>query len=360
MGAVLRQRNFVLVWLAGVVSVLGDWVLNVGLPFYVYERTGSVLATGAMLAARTVPALLLGPVAGVFVDRWDRRRTMLAADVLRAAAVLALLAVQSDDGLWLIYPVAFLLSAIGQFFGPAQNALLPRLVGEAYLLRANALTALGNELTRLVAAPLGGALMASLGLASVVWLDSVSFLASALAILLIAAPAPTGAAARAAGSPGAGADPASQHPGRLGGLMSPGRLIGVSGALTGALALVIPFCTDRRVVLALVALIGFPVIPFFVTVQTLLQANVPDAFRGRVFGAHGTANTALLLIGMGVAGPTADRFGIVPMLLAGGGLYFVAGVVALLLLPAGPAGRAPEAAAGPTAGAPAQVQLPQR
>src|ERR671931_1751388 len=94
--ATLRQRNFALLWAGGLISRAGDFILFVGLPFYVYERTGSALATGGTFMAETLPSLLFGSTVGVFVDRWDRRRTMLISDVLRAAVLLALLSVQSS------------------------------------------------------------------------------------------------------------------------------------------------------------------------------------------------------------------------------------------------------------------------
>ena len=72
MFALLRQRNYGLVWLGGLISVTGDWMMFAALPLYVYELTSSTLATGIMLAARVAPRLLLGSVAGVFVDRWDQ------------------------------------------------------------------------------------------------------------------------------------------------------------------------------------------------------------------------------------------------------------------------------------------------
>ena len=91
--AVLRRRDFSLLWFGGVLSVTGDLFLFIALPFFVYERTGSVLATGAMFAAETLPRLLFGSVAGVFVDRWDRKRTMVLSDLSRALILLPLLLV---------------------------------------------------------------------------------------------------------------------------------------------------------------------------------------------------------------------------------------------------------------------------
>ncbi len=89
--ATLRRRDFALLWFGGLVSLAGDWMLFVALPIYVYQRTGSALATGAMFTAGLLPNVLFGSVAGVFVDPWDRKRTMVVANVLLAASVLPLL-----------------------------------------------------------------------------------------------------------------------------------------------------------------------------------------------------------------------------------------------------------------------------
>src|SRR5690349_20630066 len=135
--ALVRQRNFGCIWLGGLISLIGDWMLLTALPVYVYQSTGSTLATGAMLAARVIPRVLLGSVAGVFVDRWDRRRTLIVANLLLALGLLPLLLVTSGENLWLVYVVAFVQSAMGQFVPPALGALLPHLVQECELLRAN-------------------------------------------------------------------------------------------------------------------------------------------------------------------------------------------------------------------------------
>jgi MFS family permease len=187
-----RQRNFSLLWVGQFISVIGDWVLFIALPFYTYSLTGSVLATGAMFIVSTLPRLVLGSVAGVFVDRWDRKRTMIMADVLRVLLVAMLLFVRSRDWLWLIYLSAFLESVVSQFFNPAKSAIIPLLVGEKDLLAANSLNGLSDALTRLVGSALGGALMGWLGFSSVVLLDAGSFLFSALMISLILMPARPG------------------------------------------------------------------------------------------------------------------------------------------------------------------------
>src|SRR5689334_4152288 len=105
--ATLRQRNFGLLWFAGLISLAGDWTLRVALPIYVYQLTGSTLATSTILMAGMLPNLLLGSVAGVFVDRWDRKRTMVVSNLLLALGLLPLLAVHSADQLWIVFLVAF-------------------------------------------------------------------------------------------------------------------------------------------------------------------------------------------------------------------------------------------------------------
>ena len=189
MFGVLRQRNYALLWVGQLISVFGDWVLLIALPFYIFDLTGSALATGAMFMASNLPRVLLGSVAGVFVDRWDRRRTMIATDLLRAALMLTLLTVHSIHWLWIVYLVAFTQALIAQFFTPAKNAIIPLLVSEPDLIAANTLNSVSQNLTRLVAPALGGALYGLFGLVSVVWIDSASFLISGVLIVGIALPA---------------------------------------------------------------------------------------------------------------------------------------------------------------------------
>jgi MFS family permease len=186
---VLRQRNFALLWVGGLVSSMGDWVLFIALPFYLYTLTNSALATGLMVISRTLPGLLLGSVAGVFVDRWDRKRIMIAADLSRAAVLLLMLLVHSPDQVWILYVATFAQATLSQFFNPAQSAIVPRLVPPADLVAANALNAMNWEVARLITPPLGGLLLAAFGLGSAVLVDSASYLFSALTLTLIALPA---------------------------------------------------------------------------------------------------------------------------------------------------------------------------
>ncbi len=193
---ILRQRNFALLWTGGLISLLGDWTLIVGLPLFVYHLTGSTLATSTMFIAGLIPRVLLGSVAGVFVDRWERKRTMVIADLLLALCLLPLFAVRSIDHLWIVYLVQFAESSIVQFFRPAEGALLPRLVGEQHLVVANSLTATNMNLARLIGPPIGGIIFALLGLRGIIAIDATSFLlASAMIALIRAETRPEGVAA---------------------------------------------------------------------------------------------------------------------------------------------------------------------
>jgi MFS family permease len=186
--AVLRQRDFSLLWVGGVLSVIGDYFLFIALPFFVYERTGSVLATGAMFAAETVPRLLFGSVAGVFVDCWDRKRTMVISDLSRALILLPLLVVAAGGPLALVYAVAFVEASVSMLFLPAKSATIPNLVAERDLTVANSLDSLSEEVPSLIGPLLGGALLGVVGLSGLVLLDVGTYLASALLISMIGAP----------------------------------------------------------------------------------------------------------------------------------------------------------------------------
>src|SRR5690348_12008120 len=156
MFAVLRKRNFLLLWSGQFVSLCGDWLLFIALPFYIYQLTGSVIQLGISLLVELLPRILLGSVAGVFVDRWDRRRTMIVADILRAAVLLVMLLVHSAGLLWIIYIALAVQAIVSQFFTPASMALIPKLVEEDKLIEANSLASFSEAATRLVGPPVGG------------------------------------------------------------------------------------------------------------------------------------------------------------------------------------------------------------
>ncbi|HEY8180531.1 MAG TPA: MFS transporter, partial [Candidatus Limnocylindria bacterium] len=183
---ILGQPNFAKLWFGGLISMTGDWILMVGLPFEIYRRTGSTLATGAMVLAFLIPSILLGSVAGVFVDRWDRQRLMVVIDLVLAVVLLPLLAIDAL-GIWIAYVVLFVASSLDLLFTPAEGALLPNLLEnpEDDLVTANALNGMNNHLARLIGPAIGGIIVATGGLVAVTVIDAVSFLVAAALIASI-------------------------------------------------------------------------------------------------------------------------------------------------------------------------------
>lgn len=200
--SVLANRRFAKIWSAGVISQTGDFLLIVGLPYYVYRLTGSVLLTGTLFLVAVAPSIVLGTVAGVFVDRWDRRRTMIATNLLLGLGLLPLLWVTSAGAVWIVYLVAGFEACIDPFFGPAEGALVPRLVGKSDLLQANALIGGGRQVARLVGSAAGGVVVALWGLSGVALGDSLTFFVAAG--LVMAVGSSVGSSERTIPAPGGG------------------------------------------------------------------------------------------------------------------------------------------------------------
>ncbi|MDQ3856772.1 MAG: MFS transporter, partial [Chloroflexota bacterium] len=167
---------------------LGDRAMLLALNYYVYRVTGSTLATAAMFAAYYVPTMLFGSMAGVFVDRWDRKRIMVITNLAQALVTSLLLLVRSPEWLWVAYAVLFAQTTLSTFFEPAESALLPSLVEEEQLVPANALNALNNNIARLAGPPVGGVLLGLFGLGSVAVIDAASFLLAAALISPVSPP----------------------------------------------------------------------------------------------------------------------------------------------------------------------------
>ncbi|TCO43868.1 transmembrane secretion effector [Kribbella antiqua] len=182
-GVLARQHDYRLVLSAGLISLTGDWLLRTGLAFQVYVLTGSTLASGGLLLASFLPTVVLGSLAGVFVDRWDRRRTMIITNILNAVVLLPLLAVRDDSAIWIVYVVVLAQSCLQQFFSPAEQSMVPHLVEPGQLLTANALNSQIRDVARLAGAAMGGVLAAAGGLPLLAIVDAATFL---LAMGLIA------------------------------------------------------------------------------------------------------------------------------------------------------------------------------
>ena len=179
------RRDLRLVLSAGIISLTGDWILTIGLIYRVYALTGSTVASALTMASSFAPQVLLGAVAGVFADRWDRKRTMIAADLLLAAGLLPLVLVHDAAQVWIVFAVMFWEGSVQQFFSPAEQAMVPRLVPDDELIAANAVSGQVSNVSRLAGSALGGILAAAGGIIAVTLIDAASFLASALLLALV-------------------------------------------------------------------------------------------------------------------------------------------------------------------------------
>jgi len=179
------RRDLRLVLTAGLISGTGDWILTIGLIYKVYAATGSTVASALAMASAFAPQVLFGAVAGVFADRWDRKRTMIAADLLLAAGLLPLLLVRGSGQIWIVLAVLFWEGAVRQFFSPAEQAMVPRLVPDGELVTANAASGQVANVSRLTGSALGGVLATFGGILAVTLADAVSFLASAAMLGLV-------------------------------------------------------------------------------------------------------------------------------------------------------------------------------
>lgn len=184
---VLKNRNFFFLWIGQIISQLGDRLDQMALIAFVYSRSpGSTIEIAKILSFTIIPVFLIGPIAGVYVDRWNRRFTMYICDLLRAALVLTIpLFLFYTKSLAPVYLVIFVVFCVGRFFVPAKLSIVPDLVDKKDLLMANSLV----NTTGMIAAILGfgasGVLVEWLGARSGFYLDSLSFLISAVCIFMI-------------------------------------------------------------------------------------------------------------------------------------------------------------------------------
>jgi MFS family permease len=207
---------FSAMWLGQVISSLGDRVHQVALVFLVARVTdNSPLALGLVFGAMTLPTLLVGPLAGALVDRWDRKRVMVGSDLARAG-IVGLIPVVSGLNVGLVVGLVFVLAAVSSFFRPARSAALPQVVAEEDLLTANSAMWVADTVSDLVGYGLGGMFVAFLGssLALAFWIDGASYLASAALVAAVVIPpivrTATGPASGAAASGAAGSDVPAQ------------------------------------------------------------------------------------------------------------------------------------------------------
>jgi MFS family permease len=175
-----------LLWGGNLVSTLGSWLLVLAIPAHVLQVTGSLRDTGLTLFSAYLPRLALGPFAGVFSDRWDRRRLMIGASVFQTAAVSSMLLGLSPGRYWVLYLALAAENAGGVLYTPAAQARTPSMVGPL-LTSANALNSVASGSMELIGGPLGGVLLLLLGVRWLIVADAASYLVAAVANWLTSA-----------------------------------------------------------------------------------------------------------------------------------------------------------------------------
>lgn len=180
----LRLRDFRYLWLGQIVSNFGDALTHLTLVLYINRLTdGNTQAIAWLLIALAIPTATVGLVAGVFVDRWDRKRVMVISDILRGFLTFGLVLAVSTNQLWLIYLLAFCHASVGAFFAPARSAVIPLIVPQDGLLAANSLSQMSMVFFRVLGTAVAGILVGTLNAFNLAFvIDACTFFLSAIFI----------------------------------------------------------------------------------------------------------------------------------------------------------------------------------
>jgi MFS family permease len=182
--AVFRKRNFSLLWTGQFVETIGNALTSIAASIYVFRLTGSALSVGLMLMATAAPSLLVGLFAGVFVDRYDRRKIMLSADVLRGILILLVPVLVPLNVIWL-YVIVMLNGAVTQFFDPAHESILPEVASDEELAAANSLIAISSFGSTAVGFAAAGLIASAADINWAFYANAGTYLFSAACIYLI-------------------------------------------------------------------------------------------------------------------------------------------------------------------------------
>lgn len=187
----LKNKNFIALWLGQVISEFGDRLAQMALIASVYYTIdqGRIFRLTTLITFTIIPVFLIGPIAGIYVDKWNRRRTMLVSDVLRGLLVLLIPFFLFRTNLLLpMYIIVFLIFSITRFFLPAKLGIIPDIVQKEMLLSANSLTTTTGLIAAIVGLGFGGVIVELVGIRAAFYIDSLTFFISAFAIVLIRIP----------------------------------------------------------------------------------------------------------------------------------------------------------------------------
>jgi MFS family permease len=179
---VRRNGNFRRLWMAQIVSEIGDWFYTLAIYTLLLQLTGHAGSVALALVLQVLPQTLVGPTAGVVNDRLRRKQVMITADLIRFVTVLCMLFVRSRSMVWLVYPLLVAETMMAAFFEPARNAVIPNVASADEVLVANTLSSATWSVNLLIGASIGGVVAAFFGRDAVFIANALSFLASAVLI----------------------------------------------------------------------------------------------------------------------------------------------------------------------------------
>ncbi|MBL0386104.1 MFS transporter [Tumebacillus sp. ITR2] len=183
MVSVLRLATFRRLWLAQIFSETGDWIRNMALLFWVYQVShGSSLAVSVITVCEYAPVLFVTPFAGVWVDRWNRVKTMIVSDLLRSAAMLVIALAFLTGWLPFAYVGALLAGCFQSFFDPARTAVVAHVVPKEHSIAANSLTQVTRNTLRIVGPMIGTGVFALVGVSLSFGINTATFLLSAICL----------------------------------------------------------------------------------------------------------------------------------------------------------------------------------
>jgi MFS family permease len=179
---VRTNANFRRLWLAQIVSEIGDWFYTLAIYNLLLTLTGRASFVGLALVLQVLPQTFIGPIAGAVNDRISRKRVMITADLVRAVIVLSMLLVRSRSVVWLVYPLLLAETVMAGFFEPARSSVIPNITPRKDLVLANTLSSMTWSMNLVMGATIGGVVAAFLGRDAVFLLNALSFLVSAFFI----------------------------------------------------------------------------------------------------------------------------------------------------------------------------------
>jgi MFS transporter, DHA3 family, macrolide efflux protein len=375
------MQTFLLIWFGQLISIFGTGLTGFGVGVWVYDQTGSATHLTLMAFFTMLPMILIAPIAGVLVDRWNRKWTLVLGDLGGAlfTLVLALLLWTDNMTVWALYPIVIMSAVFGAFQFPAFTAAISQIVPKEQFGRASGMMQLAQAVSQLVAPVLAGVLLGPIGLEGIALIDFVTCLFAVTTLLLIRIPNPQvsaeGAASRSSvlGETAFGWKYIVTRPGLLGLLLffaasnfmmgaiivlsTPlvlsfasaatlgivrsvaglGLLFGsvlmsvwrgprrkVYGVLTGVLlsgvSMLIAGLAPSALLISIAAFffaLGMPLVS--ASSQPIWQSKVPVDVQGRVFGVRMMIATAAMPLSYLISGPLVD-FVFEPLMAPGGGL----------------------------------------